>query len=357
VVQTLPDAPLLDNLPSGGVPTGPRGYGWIPTEAATLIWTEALDGGDPRKKVTPRDKVMSLAAPFTASPSELLKTEQRFQGRAFGEKDGLMFFFDFNRDTQKRRMFMTDYRNPSNVKLIADLNVNDRYNDIGQPVTKLLPNGGTVVRQNGDEIFLSGNGASPQGDRPFFRRMNLKTLKVEDIFRSGTEEYESFAGMIDDNGQNFFTRKESVTDPPNLFIRQVCPAGQICTAMAYRPVTDFKDPAPQLRGITKQLVKYKRADGVDLSFTLYLPPGYKQGTRLPTDRLGVSGELHRPIGCGTGHRLDEPIYADRRHFAPISAAPGLRDPRQHLDADRRPAFDEERHLRQADSRCGAGGGR
>jgi dipeptidyl aminopeptidase/acylaminoacyl peptidase len=30
------------------------------------------------------------------------------------------------------------------------------------------------------------------------------------------------------------------------------------------------------------LVKYKRPDGVDLSFTLYLPPGYKPGTRLPT---------------------------------------------------------------------------
>ena len=41
------------------------------------------------------------------------------------------------------------------------------------------------------------------------------------------------------------------------------------------------DPTPQLRGITKRLVKYKRADGVDLSFTLYLPPGYKEGTRLP----------------------------------------------------------------------------
>jgi dipeptidyl aminopeptidase/acylaminoacyl peptidase len=282
VVEKLPDTPLLDNLPSGGVPVGPRNYGWIPTEPATLTWAEALDGGDPKKKVTPRDKLMTLAAPFAGSPAELLKTEQRFQGRTFGEKDGLMFFFDYNRDTQKRRMFMTDYHNPSNVKLIYDLNINDRYNDIGTPITRLQPNGATLVRQNGDEIFMSGPGASPQGDRPFFRRMNLKTLKVEEIFRSGGDEYETFAGMIDDNGQNFFTRKESISAPPNLFIRQVCPAGQVCTAMAYRPVTDFKDPSPQLRGITKQLVKYKRADGVDLSFTLYLPPGYKAGTRLPT---------------------------------------------------------------------------
>jgi len=47
-------------------------------------------------------------------------------------------------------------------------------------------------------------------------------------------------------------------------------------------ITNFSDPASQLRGIKKQLVKYKRADGVDLSFTLYTPPNYKEGTRLPT---------------------------------------------------------------------------
>ncbi|MGB7202624.1 MAG: prolyl oligopeptidase family serine peptidase [Pyrinomonadaceae bacterium] len=282
LVHKLPDVPLLDAIPSQGVPTGPRGYQWIPIEGSTLSWTEALDGGDPRNKATHRDKLMKLAAPFTGAPSEILKTEHRFQGRQFGERDGVMFYYDYNRDTQRRRMFTTDYGNPSNAKLIADLNINDRYNDIGAPITRIQPNGVTLVRQNGDEIFLTGLGASPQGDRPFFRRMNLKTLKTDEIFRSGTDEYEAFAAMIDDNGMNFLTRKDSLTDPPNVFLRQVCPAGQICTAMAYRQITEFKDPAPQLRGIKKQLVQYKRADGVDLSFTLYLPPNYKEGTRLPT---------------------------------------------------------------------------
>src|SRR5688572_3134390 len=281
-VYTVADIPLQNNLPVQGVPVGPRGYGWIPTEAATLTWVEALDGGDPRKKVTPREKLMKFAAPFAGTPSEMLKIENRYQGRAFGEKDGLMVYFDYDRDKQRRRMFATDYRNPTTSKLISDLNVNDRYNAIGTPVTKNLPNGQTVIRQNGDDIFLTGQGSSPQGDRPFFRRMNLKTLKTDEIFRSGTEEYESFVAMLDDTGQNFLTRKESVSEPPNIFLRQVCPAGQVCTAMAYRPITDFKDPSPQLRGIKKQLVKYKRADGVDLSFTLYTPPGYKEGTRLPT---------------------------------------------------------------------------
>jgi dipeptidyl aminopeptidase/acylaminoacyl peptidase len=245
------------------------------------MWVEALDGGDPRKKITPRDRIMRLDAPFSAQPAEVLKTEQRYQGRAFGEKAGMMMFYDYDRDKEVRRIFMTDYRNPSNVKLLSSLNVNDRYNDIGTPVSKTLSNGFNVIRQNGDDVFTTGLGASPEGDRPFFRRWNLQTGKTTEIFRSGTDEYEAFIAMTDDNGMNFITRKESVTEVPNLYMRQVCPPGQICTAMAYRQLTEFKDPAPQLRGIKKQLVRYKRADGVDLSFTLYLPPGYKEGTKLP----------------------------------------------------------------------------
>ncbi|HQZ95396.1 MAG TPA: prolyl oligopeptidase family serine peptidase [Pyrinomonadaceae bacterium] len=281
MVSLVASVPLQDSVPSGGVQTGPRGYSWVPVEPATLMWNEALDGGNPKTKVAFRDKLMKFSAPFTGTATEVLKTEHRAQGRQFGEKDGLMWFGDFNRDTATRRAFVTDYRNPVNVKKIVDLNVNDRYNDIGSPVMKQLPNGNNVIRQNGDEVFLTGTGASPQGDRPFFRRMNLKTGKIDEIWRAGTEEYETFAGMIDDNGMSFFTRKESISEPPNIFQRQACPAGQICTALAYKQITDFKDPAPQLRGIKKQYVQYKRADGTPLSFTLYLPPGYKEGTRLP----------------------------------------------------------------------------
>ncbi len=281
-VASIVNTPLQNNLPVQGVPTGPRGYNWVPTEPAMLMWAEALDGGDPRTKVSHRDKLMKLTAPFTSAPAEVLKIENRLQGRAFGETNGLMWFNDFNRDTQRRRVFISDYRNPSTVKMIADLNIRDRYNDIGSPVMKMLPNGSNIIRQNGDEVYLSGTGASPDGDRPFLRRMNLKTLETSEMFRSSAEEFESFVAMIDDDAGTFITRKESVVEPGNLFIRQVCPAGKVCTAMAYRQLTDFKDTAPQLRGITKRLVTYKRADGVDLSFTLYLPAGYKEGTRLPT---------------------------------------------------------------------------
>lgn len=282
LVKTVINSPLQNNLPAQGVPVGPRSVGWVPTEPAVLMWNEALDGGDPRTKASYRDKIMSWAAPFSNAPSELLKTEQRQQGRMFGERDGLMLYYDYNRDTQHRRLFATDHRNPVNPKLVADLSTRDRYNDIGSPVMKTLPNGRNVVRQNGGHIYLTGAGASPDGDRPFLRKLDLTTLKSEEIWRSGIEEYEAFLGLASDDGTAFLTRKESVVEPPNVFLRQACPPNRVCSTAASKQVTDFKDPSPQLRGIQKQLVKYKRADGVDLSFTLYTPPGYKPGTPLPT---------------------------------------------------------------------------
>jgi dipeptidyl aminopeptidase/acylaminoacyl peptidase len=281
-VATVGDQPLQDNLPIQGVPVGARSIAWIPTENATLMWAEALDGGDPRRKVTPRDRLVTFAAPFTGQPSELLKVENRLQGRQFGESGGLMWFADNNRDTRHRRIFVTNYHDPSKTKMISDLNESDRYGDIGQPVTKMLPSGSTVIRQSGDNIFLSGNGASPEGDRPFLRRMNLATMTTEEIFRSGEDAYESFVALISDNANEFITRKESPAEPPNLFANYTHCASTADCSPGVKKLTDFRDPTPQLRGITKRLVRYKRPDGVDLSFTLYLPPGYKDGTRLPT---------------------------------------------------------------------------
>lgn len=284
MIYKVASIPLQENLPVQGVQTGPRSYDWIPTEAVTLMWAEALDNGDPKSKITPRDKLMLLAAPFSSAPIEVVKIEQRFAGRQFGERDGLMWFADQNRDTRHRRIYTMDYRSgDSKPKLISDLDVNDRYNDIGTPVLKTLPNGERVIQQDGDYIYLTGSGASNEGDRPFLRRMDLKTNQTQEIFRSDNKSYETFVAMIKENGTEFLTRKESPLDPPNLYLQGGCLPNVVdCVTRLPQKLTNFTDPTPQLRGITKKLVKYKRADGVDLSFTLYLPPNYKPGTRLPT---------------------------------------------------------------------------
>ncbi len=292
VVHKLASLPLADQVPIDGVPTGPRNYNWRPTEPATLVWVEALDDGDPKKKVPHRDRVLMLKAPFTGQPVELARTEHRYQGITWGEKNGLAFIRDYDRNRRWSRTFLINADNPQQAaRLVWDRSVQDRYNDPGQVVMRVLPNGQRVMWQHGSYIYLTGQGASPQGDRPFLDRFDLTTFKSERLFRCDEKSYESVVALLAEDGSRFLTRYETPTEPPNYFVRSV-------GSEAKQALTNFPDPAPQLRGIQKQLVTYKREDGVDLSFTLYLPPDYKPGTRLPTVVWAYPREYTDPTTAG-----------------------------------------------------------
>ncbi len=288
VVYKLASLPLADQVPIRGVPTGARNYTWL--ESGTLVWAEALDGGDPKKKVPHRDQLRALQAPFNAKPTDLLKTEQRLVGLQDIEKSDLALITDWDVDRHWRRTLLVDLKSTERApQLLWELSTDDRYRDPGLPSLKVLPNGNHVVRVDEGWIYLSGVGGSPDGDRPFLDRFNLNTRKFERLFRSDKSSLERFIAWVDTARGQFVTRRESPVLPPNYFLRTLTKnapkqieAGEASVISNLRPITQFPDPAPQLRRIKKQLVKYKRPDGVDLSFTLYLPPDYKPGTRLPT---------------------------------------------------------------------------
>ena len=275
LVYKVASLPLADQVPINGVINGPRTIRWRPDQPATLLWVKALDGGDPRKKVAHRDSMLTVKAPFTAQPVELFKTEHRLTGVSSGEKDGLIYFLDFDRDKRWQRTFIF-YADKPEVppKLLWSRNQQDRYNDPGTPAARVV-GGQRAILQKGDFIYMSGTGASPEGDRPFLDRVNLTTLKTERLFRSEANSYEAIVTWLADDMSRFITRRESPSEAPNYFIRSTA-------AATSKALTNFPDPAPQLRGIKKQLITYKRADGVQCQFTLYLPPDYKPGTRLPT---------------------------------------------------------------------------
>ncbi len=275
VIHKVASAPLEDRVPINGVTTGPRNIQWRPNDAATLMWVEALDKGDLKNKVPHRDRLRALTAPFTGEPREIAKTEQRFSGIQFFEKGGRAFIEDFERQTRRVRTFQIEIDDPAQPpKLVWSRNSQDRYKDPGTPMLKALPSGGRVILQDGDNMFLTGLGAGPKGDHPFLDRYNLATGKSERLFQSDDDHYEVVDALLDSHGTKFLTRRESPTEPPNYYVRT---ADGKMTAM-----TSFPDPQPIFRKVKKQLVTYQRADGVPLSFELYLPPDYKQGTRLPT---------------------------------------------------------------------------
>lgn len=280
--------PLMERIPLEGVATGPRQIQWQPTQNAALLWTEALDGGNPKEKVPNRDRVLTFAAPFKGEPTEVAKTEQRIAGSLLFTPRGQSFLIsDFERTKKVTRTFL---RTGAESKTLIERNIQDRYRNPGSFITKTLPNGQRVLAESGGYLFLEGSGSSPQGDRPFLDRLDPVTGKKERLFHCDADHYEEVVALLADDGSKFLTRRESPTEVPNYFIRD--------TSGGLKAFTNFPDPAPQLRGITKRLVKYKRADGVDLSFTLYLPPGYKEGTRLPTVVWAYPVEFNDPEVAG-----------------------------------------------------------
>lgn len=292
LIHKVASLPLADAVPTDGVPTGPRQCAWRPTEPASLVWIEALDEGDPRKSVPHRDRVMMLKAPFAGPPLELMRTEHRAMNLQWGEKGGLLLVTDYQRERRWVRTFLLNADAPSQPRVLWSRDIRDRYGDPGAPLLRTLPNGYRVLHQSGDWIFLAGQGATPQGDRPFLDRFDLNTGKTERLFRSAADCYETVVALADDAGTLVLTRRESPSEPPNYFLRKL--SGEAAPVA----LTRFPDPTPQLRQIRKQLVTYKRADGVQLSFTLYLPPGYKPGTRLPTIVWAYPLEYNDPATAG-----------------------------------------------------------
>lgn len=273
MLHKVASLPLEENVSLTGVPVGPRNIQWRPSEPSTLLWVEALDQGNLKNQVPYRDRLVALSAPFTGEPHEVLKVQQRFQGILFAEKGGMALVEDFERQKRWQRTLQVDLDKGGEPRVIWARNNQDRYKDPGRPIEKTMPNGSRVLVQDGDNLFLTGLGSSPTGDHPFLDRFNLATLKSQRLFHCDDDHYEAVEGLLDPHGNQFLTRRESPSEPPNYYVRTE--TGKM-TAF-----TSYPDPQPSIRGIHKELVTYKRNDGVDLSFTLYLPADYKPGTRLP----------------------------------------------------------------------------
>jgi len=269
-VRTIADLPLADVVPIGGVLPGPRAYRWNPTEPATLVWAEALDEGNPKKTVPHRDRLVTLKAPFGGQPTEIMKTESRYAGTSWTDQGSAMVS-EYDRTKRWRRTWLLDSVMGGEARLVWDRSAEDRYGDPGSP--EFRPGRGTIL-QHGSSIYLTGAGASPEGDRPFLDRFDLKTLKAERLFRTDDTHYETVVSLLADDGSSLLTRRESKTEPPNYVVRDAA-------AGTRKAVTSFANPQPQLAGVTTQLVTYERKDGVKLSGTIYLPPDYRPGMRLP----------------------------------------------------------------------------
>ncbi len=274
LIRTIVDLPVTDEIPPQGVVTGPRSLSWQTLYPSKLIWTEALDGGDPKRKADHRDKLMTLNLPFTGDPAEIMMLQHRYSGLTWTAQPDIALLTEYDRDRRWNTTFLLDIKIPNTNDTLFDMSVNDDYRDPGNPLYDRLANNDYVLAQEGDWAYYSSTGASPEGNFPRLDKINLKTGKRETIWESSKKSYTQFISFAGEGHDRYIIRRESKTEVPNFYLVNPSKKTEI-------QLTFFKDPAPQLTGIEKRIVKYNRADGVPLSGTLMLPPGYKPGQKLP----------------------------------------------------------------------------
>ncbi len=273
-VHQVARIPLIEGLPTGNdaVPTGVRSIGWRSDAPATLAWAEAQDGGDPSREAAVRDAVFLHAAPFEGRPVKLADLSMRYGGITWGRGD-LALMSEYWWKTRQLKQWRVAPDQPSNAPaLLVERSFEDRYSDPGTPMTApdAAGNPRLIVAADGQSIFLDGEGASAEGDRPFLDRFDLEDRTTTRLFHSQAPTYESVLLMLDAEGRRILTSRESPTDVPNYYVRDLGAQGDA----ALTALTAFPHPTPQLRDVQKEQIRYARKDGVELTGTLYLPAGY-----------------------------------------------------------------------------------
>lgn len=339
LVRELAALPLAEDIPIAFNSTraGPRGISWRDDAPAEVYWIEAQDGGDPAVEVSPRDIVYALQADQAgppgsgAAPREIARTDLRCNGVAWCD-GGLALLFESWYKSRRSVWWRFAPDRPQEPKqVVFDRNYEDVYSDPGSPLTRrtqwgtyaiarISPDPHTLdtLRQaaqaataNGDAangtagrsgkaptlgglasgdgtwLLMEGTGASPEGNRPFLDLLHLESGETHRLWQSSPPLYESMGSIMSDTdpaapitvtGLSVMLSRESSSDPPQTYLRTFTEGGRGATE---RVVTAFPHPYPQLRELRREVVRYPRPDGVMLTATLYLPPGYDAATHGP----------------------------------------------------------------------------
>lgn len=279
LVKNFNNVPLTEEIPKGFMSTrkGKRNLQWRADQGATMVWVEALDGGDPENQVEFRDEVFQVKAPFDGQPDSLFKTKDRFYQVQWGNNNTAIFY-DYWWNTRQVR---TSLFNPSNLEQapieINVRNYQDVYNDPGNFVTTRNELGEEVLLIEDGHAYLMGDGYSEEGQFPFIDEYNFKTKQTNRLYQSKyTDKIEDLNDAIDLGNGKVLVRIESPTEYPNYFIRDF-------KNDSLTQITDFKNPFESIKDIHKEVIKYPRADGLELSGTLYLPADYdfEKKSKLP----------------------------------------------------------------------------
>lgn len=336
--RVIADLPVSDEVPRHGVPTGPRMVSWEESVPASLVWTEAQDGGDPLVQAEHRDQLFRLQAPFADSPQPSAAIQHRCLGWFDMTAPGHLLVTEHDRDRRWLTSRLIDLAAPQDSRVIFDHSADEAYLDPGSPMMTVHPDGTRTVLQDGNHIYLRGDGASPQGDRPFLDRLDLGDLSTARLWRSPADAYEQVLGFAGDDRESVLIWHESRAEPPNLAVLRLDGTDRI-------PLTSWPDPHPQLTGMDKRLLSYDRGDGVQLTGMLHLPPGYdpERDGRLPLviwaypldyGDAATAGQVRGTTERFTRLMASDPVWFVLRGYAVLQNAtmPVIGDPETMNDS-------------------------
>jgi len=270
-VKVVNESPLAEVLPKGfmAVRKGKRSISWRNDEPATLYWVEALDEGNPQKKVEFRDAVFTQKAPFDKEPELLCKTTLRFSRIVWGNATTAALSEEWYDTRQIKVSIINPSKPEQSPRLFNERNFQDVYADPGDFETQKNQFGKYLMTIENGNAYLLGDGFTKNGQYPFIDELNLTTLKTKRLYQSAlTNKMEEIQDIVDVKKGEVLVRMQSKNEFPNYFIRN------IKKRIAPIQITHFKNPFESIANVHKELIKYKRADGVELSGTLYLPAGY-----------------------------------------------------------------------------------
>lgn len=280
LIKIVNEVPLTEIMPKGFMATSSskRNMNWRSDKPSTLYFIQALDEGDPSKEVDFRDEVFLWEAPFKNHPKSLIKTKQRFAGIQWGNETTAILS-DYWYDTRNIKTYLI---NPSiekaQPKLIWDRNFQDKYSDPGNFERKKNEWGKYVLAIEKNKMFLLGEGFTKNGQFPFIDEFDIKNLKTKRLYTSNlTDKKEELLSIEDFKKGEVLIRLQSKNEYPNYYFRNL-------KSKKISPITHFKNPFESLNNVYKEVISYKRNDGVTLSGTLYLPANYdrnKKDTKLP----------------------------------------------------------------------------
>lgn len=268
LVKVLAELPSSELSPSGfdNIMNVPNRFDWRDDEAATITWSMPLDSGKYKNKMDYHDIVYMLKAPFTSTPIELCKTKYRYAGITWGNAEVAFV----RENLQSKQVNKISKLNPSTgiMEILFERSNNDAYNSPGNPVLAKNKFSRNVIEIIDNKILLNNTtGSSPKGDLPFLSSYNLTTNETKQLWRCNEESFEMITDVVDAEKMIVLTRRETQTDVPNYFLKNLI-------NNTTQQLTNFENPYPQMIGVKKEKVLYKRADGVDLTGNLYLPKGY-----------------------------------------------------------------------------------